>query len=394
MRVFARIAALLIVIAAALVGPFPLKLAQPGREEPAANRGLARVRERGMIRLATVRGSGAYFLHRGRPAGLEFDLVSRLGGELGVETDPHPVASAAEATRLLLDGEVDLAVVAPDHPRVEGAIRVIREGASSETRQVLASRGAADLVSALQDVFYRSRFDGFARILEQRYARIARANPADEDQGISRWDELIARHAAAEGVDWRLVAAVISEESSFDESAVSPRGATGLMQIMPAVGEDLEVDDLSDPDRNVLTGIRYLRRLFKIFAGRDGEGNLPLVLAAYLLGPGHVFDARELAREKGLDPERWRKGVRRMLPLLEKPEVYERLQFGYAQGGLAVRYVDRVLHRYEIYKRHALEPGPEPETTAIVKDGSAGKDEDEAKPPPRTAVADTDHASM
>jgi hypothetical protein len=103
---------------------------------------------------------------------------------------------------------------------------------------------------------------------------------------------LIREAAEAHGIDAKLLQAVIAAESGFDAQAISPRGAVGLMQIMPATAQDhglLHRDGrsveswLTDPRTNIHTGARVLSRLLKRFPGR-----LELALAAYNAGEGAV----------------------------------------------------------------------------------------------------------
>jgi soluble lytic murein transglycosylase-like protein len=95
------------------------------------------------------------------------------------------------------------------------------------------------------------------------------------------------------GLDWRLVTAIMAAESSFNPCALSPKGAMGLMQIMPAVAQDFEVniDEAYEPDENIRAGVLLLKRLNKKF-----KGNLKLTVAAYNAGPGNVD------RYKGIPP--------------------------------------------------------------------------------------------
>ena len=98
--------------------------------------------------------------------------------------------------------------------------------------------------------------------------------------------------AQAHNIDYELLQALIATESGFDTDAVSPKGAVGLMQIMPATAERYGVASdaklpvekkLTDPKTNIRTGTRYLRDLFNMFPGR-----LDLALAAYNAGEGAV----------------------------------------------------------------------------------------------------------
>ena len=168
---------------------------------------------------------------------------------------------------------------------------------------------------------------------------------------LSPFDHLILHHAAAEGFDWRLIAAVIFEESHFNPSSRSDKGAYGLMQVRPIAAEAVGEESFKAPDDNVRTGVRYLRQLDEMFNDAQGTDRLGLVLAAYNVGPGHVRDAQLLARNFGYDQNRWRDGIDLMLPLLEEPAIYQQLPNGFAHGNDTVAYVERVLQRYRRYKR-------------------------------------------
>jgi len=93
----------------------------------------------------------------------------------------------------------------------------------------------------------------------------------------------IERHARARGLDPELVHAVIRAESAYQTSAVSPKGAVGLMQVMPATGRRFGVSDLAQPEGNLRAGTAYLRYLL------DRFDNVPLALAAYNAGEGAVI---------------------------------------------------------------------------------------------------------
>ena len=103
--------------------------------------------------------------------------------------------------------------------------------------------------------------------------------------GVTRRDirRYIRAAALRHGVPPELVLAIVEAESSFDPYAVSPRGARGLMQLMPVTASSLDVDDVFDPYENIDAGVRHLRRLLDRF-----DGDLPLVLAAYNAGEGAV----------------------------------------------------------------------------------------------------------
>lgn len=90
--------------------------------------------------------------------------------------------------------------------------------------------------------------------------------------------ELIVRVAQEEGVDEALVRAVVQAESGGNPNAVSPKGAMGLMQLMPRTAEAMGVSNPFDPEQNLRGGVRLLRGLL------DEFGDVPLALAAYNAG--------------------------------------------------------------------------------------------------------------
>lgn len=168
---------------------------------------------------------------------------------------------------------------------------------------------------------------------------------------LSPYDQMIARHAEAAGLDWRFVSAVIYEESRFEPDSRSSAGAVGLMQIMPAAAADVGALRFHEPEANVRTGVRYLQRLVREYASARERDRLALMLAAYNMGMGHVRDAQGLARRFGYDPLRWDGAMDVMVSLLEEPQVHAKTRHGFAQGRSVVGYVDRVLTRYASYRR-------------------------------------------
>lgn len=103
------------------------------------------------------------------------------------------------------------------------------------------------------------------------------------DRRSAKFDPIIATHAADHGVDPDLVRAVIQAESAFNPLAVSPKGAMGLMQLMPATAAELGVEDPFDPTENISGGVRYLKRLLRRY-----HHKVELALAAYNAGPSAV----------------------------------------------------------------------------------------------------------
>jgi len=200
---------------------------------------------------------------------------------------------------------------------------------------------------------WRVEVDGVA-IDTKAALEFASAPGGVEDLELARlalFADSIGRHCAREAVDWRLVAALIAEESGFDPNVMSSAGAFGLMQVKEAAAREVGVYPFEDPDSNVRAGVRYLAAMREEFPAPTRRDRRALMLAAYNMGPGHLRDAQQLAADFGYPAQRWEEGVASAVLLLEQPAIHRRTKHGFAHGASVVRYVDRVLARYAAYRR-------------------------------------------
>src|SRR5262249_22481356 len=106
----------------------------------------------------------------------------------------------------------------------------------------------------------------------------------DWTTGSDRIDKLIRANGSRFGVDPYLVFCVIEHESQFHTMAVSPKGARGLMQLMPGTAARFGVRKSFDPAQNIYGGTQYLKELLTMFGGR-----IDLALASYNAGEGAVI---------------------------------------------------------------------------------------------------------
>ncbi len=127
------------------------------------------------------------------------------------------------------------------------------------------------------------------------------------------YDAIIEAAAEQFKIPPALIKAVIKQESNFDPSAVSSKGAMGLMQLMPQTAELLDVGDPFNPDENIFAGTRYLVDMINLY-----RGNINRALAAYNAGP-------------------------------------QRVQSGIPKIPETQNYVDSVLHYYESFSKYTDE---------------------------------------
>jgi membrane-bound lytic murein transglycosylase F len=150
-------------------------------------------------------------------------------------------------------------------------------------------------------------------------------------------------HAARDtGFSWRMLAALGYQESRWRPAAVSPRGAQGVMMLMPLTAKKMGVNNVFSPDENILGGARYLQLMKERIPQRikDPDRTL-LAMAAYNIGIGHLEDARIITQMRKKNPDRWA-DVRANLPRLSDPRWHSRVKRGYANGRETVEFVERV----------------------------------------------------
>lgn len=152
------------------------------------------------------------------------------------------------------------------------------------------------------------------------------------------------------GLPWRLIAAVAYQESHWDPDARSPTGVRGMMMLTSATAEEVGVKNLDDAEESILGGARYLKSLLDRV---PEEVPLPdrywFMLAGYNMGFGHVWDARTLAKERGLNPDKWF-DLRQTFPTLETAAA-DRLPHGRGNGYQALHYVQNIRTYLHVLER-------------------------------------------
>lgn len=177
-------------------------------------------------------------------------------------------------------------------------------------------------------------------------ARLPRRLAADFHSHIdTRLPHLRAPFEAAArdtGLSWRVLAALGYQESRWRPAAVSPRGAQGVMMLMPQTARKMGVNNVFAPDENILGGARYLAYMKERIPQRIRDPDRTwMAMAAYNIGIGHLEDARIITQMRKKNPDRW-SDVRANLPRLSDPHWHSRVKRGYANGSETVQFVERV----------------------------------------------------
>jgi membrane-bound lytic murein transglycosylase F len=153
------------------------------------------------------------------------------------------------------------------------------------------------------------------------------------------------------GLNWRMLAALGYQESRWRPAAVSPKGAQGVMMLMPQTATKMGVKNVFSPDENILAGSRYLAYMKERIPKRirDPDRTL-LAMAAYNMGIGHLEDARIITQMRKKNPDSWA-DVRANLPRLSDPAWHKRVKRGYANGRETMEFVERVSQFAAILER-------------------------------------------
>ena len=170
---------------------------------------------------------------------------------------------AKQVVRLLLVGAVSLAAVAPAQAQIYSWRDANGQLVVSNYRRPPDSASVKSYAVAPT-----------SSVRSTRYAATQRSR---------QYDDLISEHAQLNRVRTDLVRAVVQVESAFNPRALSPKGAMGLMQLMPATAREYGVVNAFNPAENIRAGVAYLRRLLDRFSNNE-----ELALAAYNAGPGAV----------------------------------------------------------------------------------------------------------
>jgi membrane-bound lytic murein transglycosylase F len=218
-----------------------------------------------------------------------------------------------------------------------------------------------ELVKKVNKFFDQIRKDGTLRnLLDRYYGSSNRLNTQDitaflklSNSLLPKYEHLFKQAQETTGIDWRLLAAVSYRESHWDTFNTSPTGVRGLMMLTESTADLMGVTDRLDPKQSVQAGAKYIVKMIETIPNRIPEPDRTyMALAAYNIGYAHLEDARLLATRLKLNPDRWA-DVKKTLVMLNDPEYYSTLKYGYASGGAPVIFVEsirsyqRILERYQ-----------------------------------------------
>jgi membrane-bound lytic murein transglycosylase MltF len=181
-------------------------------------------------------------------------------------------------------------------------------------------KGSPQLKAAL-DAFIRTHGEGteFGNVTLQKYLGQTRwVENATSEQELKKFSVLVGlfqKYGKEYDIDWLLMAAQGYQESQLDQGRHSAAGAIGVMQVMPATADKMQVGDITELEPNIHAGVKYIRFIVDQYYQNEPMDSLNKVLfafAAYNAGPARIRALRTEARTLGLDPNVWFDNVERV----------------------------------------------------------------------------------
>ncbi|MEA1923862.1 MAG: membrane-bound lytic murein transglycosylase MltF [Pseudomonadota bacterium] len=215
------------------------------------------------------------------------------------------------------------------------------------------------LQKKLQKWFKKFKRDGHFMALKERYYGHVEIFDYVDIKIFSRriktllptYQPLFEKYGKEFGIPWTLLAAKAYQESHWNPLATSATGVRGIMMLTQTTANQLGVKDRLDVAESIRGGAHYFRRLFDRIPDSFPENDRRNVaMAAYNVGMGHIYDARQLARLLDKNPDRW-STLKETLPLLSQKKYYKKLKHGYARGQEPVRYVERINNYHNILEK-------------------------------------------
>lgn len=296
-------------------------------------------------------GDEMYGSH-GYETGLNYELLSRFAKDNKCNIDIIAPSKGENYLDSLRKGRVDIVITHAEDIADASGLEISRK-MDKCSAWLVKEKKENELRQINIWISHLRQSDDFETIVK-KYSKtsnpIQRAEKGIRTRTISPYDSLIKKYAAELGWDWRMLAAVVYQESKFSINSRSHRGAQGLMQVMPSTARYYGIENLLDPEKNLNAGTSHLKRLQKMFAkeGLEQSELIKFTLAAYNAGEGRVMDCRNFAATRQIDNTRWDEIVK-VIPLMREDSVLEEesVKLGKFQGHETIAYIDNIMALYK-----------------------------------------------
>ncbi len=306
---------------------------------------------------AQINITSGYKTGKGHPQGFHYKLFQECSEETGISIDIVYGKLGRAAFDALLNGRVDIVAIDTRDTSYLDYTEDFLFTRQFENYVWAVSNEHPDVVKELNNWLSKKSNDGSLKKIYNRFFTSYSLKPylatMTQRSTICPYDNLIKKHSRDINWDWRLLAAVLKQESRFSIGVRSSRGAMGLMQVLESTAAVYGVTDCYSPSENIKAGVAFLKDIKKDYEemGLDSTNVVKFTLAAYNAGQSRIRDCMAFAREMGTEPSDW-DSVARVIPLMALPEYYEHAEYlrhGSFKGKETLNYVKDILATYDEY---------------------------------------------
>lgn len=300
---------------------------------------------------ATIAMPNDMYSSKGLKAGINYEMLKAFAQEHDFQLDAIAAKKGENWVDSLRLGATDIVIMNYDEQQnydglrlsiivdnVVWAVNASKIGEQKEINQWLNSYTNDKEYINLRHRFFRA------------YEPMKRVARNDVSRQLTPYDALIKKYAAQLGWDWRLLAALIYQESKFSINGFSRVGCGGLMQVRPSTAKVYGIDNLLDPESNIIAGTSFLKRLSNLYKNEnmDSLEKIKFTLAAYNAGEGRIADCRNYAASKQVDSCKWDEIVK-IIPDMRDDKILQEdtVKLGKFKGYETINYVDRIMQIYQ-----------------------------------------------
>lgn len=289
--------------------------------------------------------------------GYNYFLLEKYASDHNAELEVSISRFGKDAVDSLQSGALDILVIPyADSLRPDGVcVSIPVDSISVWVLPLHRKHRMRNLNRWIADYHSSADYDSVRTLFTHVYDPLKAAAAGKRFTDLSPYDGLIRQYADSLGWDWRLLCAIIYQESRFRIEAESHRGAKGLMQIMPGAAGDFNAGNLYDPEENIRTGTRILGRLYPRYrrVAKNHTERIWYTLAAYNAGAGRMSDIIGYANTKGIDVGSW-EDLAAIIPEMRDPVLMsaaDTVKLGVFNGTETLNYISRISSLYEAFKQ-------------------------------------------
>jgi len=297
---------------------------------------------------------GDYFIYRAEPVGFQLEMIRNFANVEASKYKIEIIPSLTERVKKLLSDEADI-MICNSHECATYLLNDTLTDAfilADSSAWVVKSDNTALIIHLNQWLAHYKTTNDYKFHHQRYFQSLITINAKSQYLSLSPYDDLIKKYARKLNWDWRLLAALICQESRFNPEVESHRGAYGLMQVMPTTAESLGFTDLEDPETNIAVGVKFLQYIDKYLQLNDTSNvnRKKFILAAYNAGSSRIEDCRAFAASLEKNADNWDE-VASVIPLMQHEIHYkgETIQRGRFKGTETLNFVYEVWDRYEQY---------------------------------------------